>query len=371
MKNINRTILFAFLVAISFGMFDVILGYFFFYKGKLSFLDLLIFNVPPEALYYRTILIISLLIVGVLTAKSVHNAESLKIKEQQNRLQNHLLESEEIQEKIGEVIPITRTDLKGRIIYVSKAYEKISGYSEKELFGHTHSYLRHPDTPNSFYKELWKTLAKGDTWEGEILNIRKNGEEFYIYTHIMPEYNSKGKRIGYIAVRSNITYLKKLERLASYDRLTGLLNRGVFDQLLEEELKRSQKNGYRLCVIMFDIDHFKRVNDTYGHGIGDEVLKKIAKISLDMKWIDNNIGRIGGEEFAIFLPKKSLKEAVKLAKELKNAINSAYFPKVITVSASFGVTQLKDSDDIKSLMKRVDKALYLSKNSGRNKVSTL
>ena len=168
---------------------------------------------------------------------------------------------------------------------------------------------------------------------------------------------------------------KELERRAYSDYLTGLANRRYFLERAEVELNRTLRYGGDLSILMFDIDHFKRVNDTYGHKIGDLVLEKIAKTASHIIRNIDIIGRIGGEEFAILLPETEEKQAFDTAERLRTAIEA----KAISLegglplhfTASFGVTTLKDKNtNIDMLLNQADQALYQSKNAGRNKVST-
>lgn len=369
MQKTDRILLAAVSTALFFGLVDGLAGYYFFYGDGISLLDVLFFNIPPEALFHRIVLIVALLFVGALAARMIQKNEQLKIKELQRRLQSFALASEAVRKKIDEIIPITRTDKRGVITFANEAYAKLSGYSIEELIGQKHGILRHPSTPSSFYKSLWQTIARGDAWEGEIRNIRKNSEEFYIHTHIMPEYDESGNRIGYIAIRSNVTDVKTLERIASEDALTGVLNRREFDVRIKHQVKEAQRYGTALSLIYADIDHFKHINDTFGHPVGDNVLKRFANIVSDRLRSSDTFARIGGEEFAILLPHTVKEEGVKLAEQLRMEIEASRFDAVGTVTASFGVAQLLPSDTAEIFLRKSDEMLYASKSAGRNKVS--
>lgn len=159
-----------------------------------------------------------------------------------------------------------------------------------------------------------------------------------------------------------------LKRVSITDKLTGLNNRIKIDEVLKSDLHMFERYDNVFSVILIDIDHFKKVNDTYGHPIGDEVLKQFAKILKKSARITDTIGRWGGEEFMIIASETDSVGATKFATILKNAINEHTFPKVGKVTASFGVSQISVGDSIEEVVNRADLALYSAKESGRNKV---
>ena len=364
-----KIILVAVATALFFGLLDGLAGYYFFHHDNKSMWDVLFFDVPGDDLYHRIVLIIALLFIGILAGRSLQKSEQLKIREAQHRAQACALDSDVVQQKINEIIPITRSDKQGVITFANEAYARLTGYSVEELIGQKHDILRHPSTPRSFYKGLWQTISRGDVWEGEIKNIKKNGDEFYIYTHIMPEYDDKGRRIGYIAVRSNITDVKALEKMVTQDALTGVLNRREFDRRISWQIEESMRYGMALSLIYVDIDHFKQINDRFGHLVGDDVLKTFTQLFRKRLRRSDSFARIGGEEFAIILPHTDLKHAADVAEELRRDIEQAPFTEVARVTASFGVVQLDASDSAVTFLRRADNALYDSKSGGRNRVT--
>lgn len=165
--------------------------------------------------------------------------------------------------------------------------------------------------------------------------------------------------------------LELLERQARIDYLTGIYNRVMFNELLEAERQRAIRYKSDLSLIMFDLDHFKLVNDTYGHAFGDHVLKETAKL------VENNIRshdilcRWGGEEFMVLTPGNSRVQAAELAQKLRSLIDVHDFSDDVRVTASFGVTQLSSQDKIEEFVDRADKALYQAKEHGRNRYECL
>lgn len=161
---------------------------------------------------------------------------------------------------------------------------------------------------------------------------------------------------------------RQLEVLSVSDRLTGLYNRLRLDQVLEAEYKRSQRSGSTFAAILLDIDHFKSVNDTHGHQTGDQVLIAIAKLLKQGTREVDTIGRWGGEEFLVVCPDTDADGAMALAQKLRQLIANHYIPVVGQKTSSFGVALYKDDETIEALLARADKALYRSKENGRNRV---
>jgi len=161
---------------------------------------------------------------------------------------------------------------------------------------------------------------------------------------------------------------EELETLHITDSLTGLYNRHKLDWELLSEINRADRFEYSFGVILLDIDYFKSVNDTYGHLVGDDVLIDLAKILKENTRQTDIVGRWGGEEFLIIVPKADEEGIKKLAETLRAAIENHIFNLVKTKTASFGVTLFIDNDCIDTMIARADKALYVAKEQGRNQV---
>ena len=163
-------------------------------------------------------------------------------------------------------------------------------------------------------------------------------------------------------------YNTQLEILSNTDKLTGIHNRLKLDDILEQEKKLFDRDQLPLSIIMFDLDHFKHVNDNYGHKRGDEVLKSIAKIVTRGKRETDIFGRWGGEEFLLICHDTDIIGARHLAEKLREAIDAYEFPEIISLTASFGVAQFEKYDSIVKVFDKADKALYEAKEQGRNRV---
>ncbi|MBF0573165.1 MAG: diguanylate cyclase [Desulfamplus sp.] len=161
---------------------------------------------------------------------------------------------------------------------------------------------------------------------------------------------------------------RELELLAITDRLTGICNRLKLDEVFEHERVRSERYGLDFSVILMDIDHFKRVNDTHGHQVGDTVLVEISHILMEYLRKVDVPGRWGGEEFLVICPETNGDNACFIAEKLRFTISSFNFSVVNKITASFGVTAYRSGDDVKTMMARADAALYRAKENGRNRV---
>lgn len=269
---------------------------------------------------------------------------------------------------IDKYIITSSTDLEGRIIKVSSAFCAISGYAESELIGRHHSIVRHPDMPASLYRAMWEALRADQTWSGEILNRSKRGKPYWVHAVISPNYDLGGAKIGYTAIRQDISDKKQVEKLSVTDRLTGLYNRMKLDEVFRYELQQSQRYGLPFAVILLDVDHFKQVNDTYGHPGGDRLLRELAALMQSTKRAADTLGRWGGEEFLVILPKTDRSGAAKVAEKLRAVVAENRFADVGHKTISAGVAVYQEGDTEERLMGRVDRALYRAKAEGRDRV---
>jgi diguanylate cyclase (GGDEF)-like protein/PAS domain S-box-containing protein len=269
---------------------------------------------------------------------------------------------------VNEHVIASSTDSKGLITYASEAFCQKSGYTNKELLGRSHNIIRHPDTPSALYKELWQTILAGNSWCGELRNRTKDGGIYWVDTRIEPDFGPNGEIVGFTAIRHDITDRKRVEKLSVTDRLTGLYNRLKLDEEFANELGRATRYVHPLSVIMFDIDYFKSVNDTYGHQVGDEVLISVARLTKENIRATDVAGRWGGEEFLIICPDTALSGAMAIADKIRLAIENCVFPKVGHKTASFGVATARPEDDEEAMLRRADDALFRAKKGGRNLV---
>jgi diguanylate cyclase (GGDEF)-like protein len=206
------------------------------------------------------------------------------------------------------------------------------------------------------------------------------GARLYLAIDAGPIYDSHGQLLAVIETLRDMTSLKnaqsELERLATHDGLTGIVNRRGFDEKLSMEWSRAIRDKLPLALIMIDVDHFKRYNDAYGHQMGDDCLKSVAKgISPANLRSSDVVARYGGEEFALILPSSDEKGAAKVATKIQERIAKLAIPHrgneelgVVTVSIGVAVISPQQGMKLEDLISQADRALYRAKNKGRNRI---
>ena len=312
------------------------------------------------AFWVALITIILSLILSIYTAKNPV------------KLQMALLKAHEKLNEFTSIIDkyvITATTKKdSTIVDVSSAFIKSSGYSKEELVGQKMHIIRHPNEDEEKFKELWNTVSSGNTWDGEIRNKNKNGEDYWLHQHIIPTFDKDNNIETFVSLGTDITAKKELEKMASIDKLTNIYNRRMIDEFLRKEIAIEKRHSNGLSLILIDIDYFKKVNDTYGHQTGDLVLSQVAKIITENSRKSDIQGRFGGEEFVVICPQTTCKQALVLAEKIRTAVENFNFDQIGTKTISLGISSYEENDTEESLVKKADIALYQAKNSGRNKV---
>lgn len=215
------------------------------------------------------------------------------------------------EEAINEADILSRTDKEGIITYANDAFFESIGYSRHEIIGMSHRIIRHPDVPDSFFKEMWETITQGNIWKGVFKNVKKDGTDIYVDTLIVPITDEEGEVMEYMSIRHDITELIKskeaLKESYLHDSMTGLGNRNM----LLEDIKTLSK----AALLIFDISAFKEINDFYGNEIGDATLLKVVEILKKKFFRSKGIYRIHGDEFGVlcesFFDKEELVEYVR------------------------------------------------------------
>jgi diguanylate cyclase (GGDEF)-like protein/PAS domain S-box-containing protein len=279
-------------------------------------------------------------------------------------------------ELIDENIISSSTDLRGYITDVSNAFCRISKYSREELIGKNQNIVRHPDMSSEVYKELWKTISSNKIWEGEIKDRAKDGTDYWIHIKITPKFDEFNNKIGYISIKQDITDKKIIEEISITDGLTNLYNQRYFNDFSQKFINSAKRENHFISFLIIDVDYFKQYNDTYGHLMGDNVLKKVATALKDYSSrSDDYCFRLGGEEFGILFKSKNQEKAFQFAKmilenieNLKIEHKSSIVSKYITVSMGLFSDYSKNIIDIDDIYKKADKMLYLAKETGRNRV---
>lgn len=276
-------------------------------------------------------------------------------------------------------IGICVTDANGYFEMVNPAYCEFYGYAKKELIGQ-HFTLVVPKAYRDQLSQMHDTFIAGEEIElRQEWEVRcKNGETRTIIAEAARVRGDDGapRKVTYVV---DITSRKRLEEqlkqanerldhLAHHDELTGIFNRRAGLMRLEEELKRCQRYGSKLSVAMYDLDSFKHINDTYGHGIGDDVLKEMTQLIAKEIRSTDFLVRLGGEEFLIIMPEADISSAYLAADRLRQqAAATPMTTHALIITLSAGVASYMEASTTR-LLDRVDKAMYRAKQSGRNKV---
>jgi diguanylate cyclase (GGDEF)-like protein/PAS domain S-box-containing protein len=299
---------------------------------------------------------------------------------ERKRQEAALLESEERFRSTFDAaaVGMALVDLEGRFIQVNAALCHLVGYTEAELTQKTFQDITHPDDLESDLALLNELLSgTRQSYQMEKRYVKKDGRVIWILLSGSAVRDSTGKVLYFVGQIQDINerkvLLDRLERQAQQDYLTGLCNRRFFLEQAETELARAQRYDNELSLFMLDIDHFKAINDTYGHATGDVVLQTLSHILRETLRSVDIIGRWGGEEFVILLPETDAQEAAEIAERLRDAIDHAKVTMTtglpLHFTASIGITTLKEKDiNIDILLNYADEALYQAKNTGRNKV---
>lgn len=304
---------------------------------------------------------------------------------ERKQLEERLTAREREFRTLAENIPIniSRFDKEGYLTYANSRLAADFPLTIDKVFGTQLS-----EEPTQPYTEIVnnsiiRTLEDGVERSFEIeIPVTGGGFVTHLIT-MVAERDESGSIIGVLATAKNVSERKRLqrelERQARLDFLTGLLNRRYFMELAKMELLRLKRHGGKLSLIMFDIDHFKVINDSHGHSTGDLVLKKIANISHETVREIDVVGRLGGEEFVVLLPQTDKEQAVNIAGRLRHTIAEAKVKTEtgdeICFTASFGVATFENQSDelekkstIDDLLIKADTAMYQAKQNGRNQV---
>ncbi len=269
---------------------------------------------------------------------------------------------------------IVITDAHRIIRSVNPAFEKSTGYSAHEAIGRTPAMLQSGRHDESFYKEMWRTLESHGQWQGEVWNRHKSGEIYPEWLSISAVRDSRQKVTHYVGIFSDAHtqehILERLHYLAYYDGLTGLPNRRLFLDRLSISLAQARRDGHMLAVMFIDLDHFKQINDSMGHKIGDSLLMAVTERLKACLRDGDTLARLGGDEFTVILPALSKPDA---ATHVARKFLASYARPVsiegheLNITGSIGISIFPaDGEDADSLLNHADIAMYQIKGSGRN-----
>ncbi|MBE0493545.1 MAG: EAL domain-containing protein [Thiomicrospira sp.] len=273
------------------------------------------------------------------------------------------------------------TDANQTIIRVNHAFTDITGFSEKEAVGQTPRILKSGVHDDEFYQQMWADIIETGGWRGEIWNRRKDGEIYPEHQVITVIRNPKGQITHYLSTFSDITMRKlneeRIHKLAFYDPLTGLANRRLLEDHIAQAISASSRNLHYCALLFIDLDHFKNLNDTLGHKLGDELLKQVAERLKSCVREGDTVARPGGDEFIILLQDIGFKQeeaanhAKLVSEKILNRFNEAYplSESQYVLTASIGINLFIDHyESADEIMKRSDLAMYQAKAQGRNTI---
>lgn len=293
-------------------------------------------------------------------------------------------EREEVQHQLLELLDqtpdfVSFADTDCRIQYINSGGRRMVGLPElddpaapqTDLNDVQVTQWRHPDWASRLLaEEGFPEAERTGLWYGETAVIDSEGKEIPTSQILLAHRDRHGRLVRFSTIIRDISERKELEErlreLAIHDPLTGVFNRSHLDQRLSEEHTRFQRHGNVFSIVLVDIDHFKSVNDEYGHSTGDRVIQQITRfLSGVLREIDI-LGRWGGEEFLIVLPGTPRDQAREVADRLRRTIAEATFPEVDSVTLSAGVAEIRAGDEVHNLVDRADRALYQAKALGRD-----
>ncbi|MES0490327.1 MAG: transporter substrate-binding protein [Leptospirales bacterium] len=286
-------------------------------------------------------------------------------------LEQKLLLSQRIIESTSDAIVIT--DTAAHIIDINPAYTEITGFKKEDVMGKNPRFSKSGRHNKAFYKTMWDSILKTGSWSGEIWDRHSNGEVYPKLLSINTLHDENRKPQAYIGIFSDISMLKhteeQLHQVAYYDPLTGLPNRSLFRDRLKHEVATSKRLNTEFALLFIDLDKFKNVNDTLGHNIGDALLEVAAK-RISSRLRDNDtVSRLGGDEFTVILADiDSEQHVANVATDLIEILQDPFqlSGSEVFIGASIGISIYpKDGEELDTLTKFADLAMYQAKNAGR------
>lgn len=266
------------------------------------------------------------------------------------------------------------SDANNRIVAVNPAFTRITGYRESEVLGKTPALLSSGQHSEGFFERMWKTLYEEGSWQGEVWNRRRNGEVYPQWLSISLVRDQSGAVCHHVAMLTDMTERKETEDqlryLADFDPLTDLPNRRLLRDRAIQAIARSHETDAQVVLLVIDLDRFKNINDSLGHGCGDAVLRIIARRLVEQSRSSDTVSRLGGDEFVILLP--DLDEQTDLSSLVSGYLYAIAEPlqveeHTMVTTASIGLALYPgDGEDFETLLKNADTALHHAKGKGRN-----
>jgi len=273
---------------------------------------------------------------------------------------------------IDEAIMVADTN--DLIIAINPAFTKLNGYSAAEAIGQTTALLKSSRHDEAFFNAMWTQLNTTGQWQGEIWNRRKNGGEYLARLSISTVFDGNGREIRRVAMSSDITEQRRAEELihqqANIDPLTDLPNRRMFLDRLQRAINKSHREHQKLAVMFMDLDHFKDINDTLGHDVGDRLLRETTQRLMSCIRETDTLARPGGDEFTLIMSElHELNSIDRVAQAMLRTMTAPFQLKNerCYVSVSIGIALYPDdAGTLEDLLKKADQAMYVAKSKGRS-----
>lgn len=271
-------------------------------------------------------------------------------------------------------VSVLITNRSGVIEYVNPKFCEVTGYSPEEARGRTPRILKSGTHPPEYYRTLWETILSGIEWRGELHNRNKDGSLVWELASISPVFDDAGEITHFVGVKENISELKRLQQelqeLAHSDELTGVPNRALFMDRIQQLMIRARREPGRFALLYVDLDGFKEVNDRNGHLAGDLVLKEVARRIINCIRESDTVARLGGDEFAIIVTDlKHTEQPAIVARKLLELFTMPFScgEGRCRLGASIGISIYPDhATDPETLIARADAAMYKVKAAGKS-----
>lgn len=267
------------------------------------------------------------------------------------------------------------TDASTRIVRVNPAFTRLTGFSEESILGRKLSVLSSGRHGSEFYAQMWEQLQIHGHWAGEMTDRSADGRVYTVWNSSNAICNADGTVTNYVAVQTDLTQLREaqsqVQLLASYDSLTGLPNRSLFSDRIKQLLAYSLRHHKSFALMFLDLDHFKEVNDTLGHAVGDDLLRAIADRLGHAVRAEDTVARMGGDEFVILMPSIDRSTAQATAEKVLATVNQplalgaqGHYQPMVTVGIALFP---EDGESVDLLLRNADTAMYEAKTAGRNR----
>jgi diguanylate cyclase (GGDEF)-like protein/PAS domain S-box-containing protein len=294
-------------------------------------------------------------------------------------LESELLQKNALLESLLENVDacIYTKDRARRYTYANAKMALVVGREPQELIGRTDEELVPPEVAANWRVLDDRVFATGTKQSGEQISTSMHGEIRHFWVVQIPQRDSRGEIVSLLGIATDFTQFyrmkEELARQATTDELTGVRNRRSLLETARQEFSRATRYNHPLSVLMLDIDHFKAINDSYGHDVGDKVLRAVADACRRELRDSDILGRLGGEEFGVVLPNTTREGAVVVAERLRERIDAMRlggdWGSDIAPKVSVGVACMRGAARIEAVLKQADQALYAAKAAGRNRVS--